>query len=67
MFHAWSTSNAHENVRSGDSLTLSNSNLKFHTVVVFMLFMFDDVVTVTAIVMVFSSLIHLFHLIFEHS
>ena len=48
MFHAWSTSNIDRNLRSWTSLTLSNSNLKFHTVVVVMLFKFDDIFTVTA-------------------
>ena len=48
MFHAWSTRNIDRNLRSWTSLTLSNSNLKFHTVVMVTLFKFDDIFTVTA-------------------
>ena len=47
--------NTDEYVKSGDSLTFSNLNLKFHTVVVLMLFRFDDDFTVTAIPFVFVA------------
>ena len=47
--------NTDEYVKSGDSLTFSNLNLKFHTVVGLMLFRFDDDFTVTAIPFVFAA------------
>ena len=66
MLHAWIISNIDGNKEIWDSITLSNSNLKFHTVVVVMLSMFDEVFTVIAISRVFRSLIHLSHLTFQN-
>ena len=67
MCQAWSSSTNEVNVRVGDGLTLSNLNFKFHTVVVFILFMFDDLFTVTVITRVFSSLTESSHRIFLDS